>query len=171
TELVAVECLRRGMHGRVTAQHARAMAMYPEPYFRKLAALLKRAGVSVVSDPHTGPLHARVRDLRAAGVTVALGQDDIADAYYPFGRNNMLEVAFLAAHTLWMTSSSDLQALFDMVTVDAARALGVSNWSVAVGNSPDLVLLDAPDVRTALTHHEAPRAVLRRGKVITGSVV
>ena len=170
TELLAVESLRRGMQGRVTAQHARAMAMYPEPYFRKLAALLQRAGVSVVSDPHTGPLHARVRDLRAAGVTVALGQDDISDAYYPFGRNNMLEVAFLAAHTLWMTSTADLQALFDMVTVDAARALGLLDWRIEAGNSPDLVLLDAPDVRNALMHHEAPRAVLRHGKVIAGSV-
>jgi len=38
-----------------------------------------------VSDPHTGPLHARVKELYQMGVNVALGQDDIADAYYPFG--------------------------------------------------------------------------------------
>ena len=80
------------------------MALYPEPYYRKIGALLKKARVGVVSDPQTGPLHARVRDLYRAGIDVALGQDDIADAYYPFGRNNMLEVAFLAAHLLWMLS-------------------------------------------------------------------
>ena len=38
------------------------------------------------------------------GIAVALGQDDIADAYYPYGRNNMLEVAFLASHLMWMTT-------------------------------------------------------------------
>ena len=34
------------------------------------------------------------------GLPVALGQDDIEDAYYPFGRHNMVEIAFLAAHAL-----------------------------------------------------------------------
>jgi cytosine deaminase len=51
--------------------------------------------IGIVSDPQTGPLYTRVRDLYDAGVGIALGQGDIADVYYPFGRNNMLEVAFL----------------------------------------------------------------------------
>ena len=51
----------------------------------------------------------------AAGVNVCLGQDDIADAYYPFGRNNMLEVAFLAAHLLGMTARAEIETLYDMV--------------------------------------------------------
>lgn len=163
-EALAVETDRRGWHGRVTAHHARAMALYPEPTFRKLVALLLRSRISVVSDPHTGPLHARVRDMRAAGIPVALGQDDIADAYYPFGRNNMLEVAFLAAHLLWMTTGDDLEALYDMVTEDAARALGLPDWSIAVGHRPDLVVLEATTVTEALAHHAAPRTVVRAGR-------
>lgn len=47
--------------------------------------------MTVVSDPHTGPLHARVKELLAEGASVCLGQEDVSDAYYPFGRNNMLE--------------------------------------------------------------------------------
>lgn len=168
TEVLAVETIRRQFHGRVTAQHARAMALYPEPYFYKLAALLQKANIGVVSDPHTGPLHARVRALRDAGVNVALGQDDISDAYYPFGRNNMLEVAFLAAHLLWMTKDTDMHALFDMVTVDAAKVLGRAEWSIEEGHSPDLVLINAPDLRRAIGYHHAPQAVIRKGKVIAG---
>ena len=95
-EMMAVSAIEAGWQGRVLAHHARAMALYPEPYFQKLTALLRQADMPVVTDPHTGPLHARVRELLAAGVRVCLGQDDISDAYYPFGRNNMLEVAFLA---------------------------------------------------------------------------
>jgi len=95
-ETVAVEAIRRGWQGRALAHHARAMALYPQPYFQKLAALLKRANMAVVSDPHTGPLHARVKELLQEGVTVCLGQDDISDAYYPFGRNNMLEAGCLS---------------------------------------------------------------------------
>lgn len=165
-ETLAVETDRRGWHGRVTAQHARAMALYPEPYFRKVITLLKRAGIGLISDPHTGPLHARVRDLRAAGIPVGLGQDDITDAYYPFGRNNMLEVAFLAAHLLWMTGKEDLEALYDMVTVDAARVLGIPDYALAPGNPADLVVHSAASLRDLLAEHAPPRWVLHKGRVV-----
>ncbi|HLB15133.1 MAG TPA: amidohydrolase family protein, partial [Burkholderiales bacterium] len=95
-EAMAVAAIERGWEGRVLAHHARAMALYPTPYLEKVIALMKQARLALVSDPHTGPLHARVKELLAAGVNVCLGQDDISDAYYPFGRNSMLEVAFLA---------------------------------------------------------------------------
>ncbi|MCB1465619.1 MAG: cytosine deaminase, partial [Rhizobiaceae bacterium] len=74
------------------------------------------ARVPIVSDPHTGPLHARVRELLELGVLVSLGQDDISDAYYPFGSNNMLEVAFLGSHLLWMTRREEIERLYDLVT-------------------------------------------------------
>ena len=79
-EMMAVEALRRGRQGRALAHHARAMQLYPDPYFARLVSLLAAAGVAVVSDPHTGPLHARVKELLDAGITVSLGQDDISDA-------------------------------------------------------------------------------------------
>ena len=104
-ELMAVEAIRRGWQGRVLAHHARAQEMYPTPYLQKLAALMKQARMGLVTDPHTGPLHARVKELLSEDVLICLGQDDISDAYYPFGRNNMLEVAFLASHLLWMTTN------------------------------------------------------------------
>src|SRR3990172_8761217 len=131
-EAMALEAIRRGWQGRSLAHHARAMALYPKPYFQKLAAMLKQARMGVVSDPHTGPLHARVRELLEEGVLVCLGQDDISDAYYPFGRNNLLEVAFLASHLLWMTTSADIDRLYDMITVDAARAIGLQDHRLAV---------------------------------------
>jgi cytosine deaminase len=142
------------------------MALYPEPYFRRLAGLLRKAGVSVVSDPHTGPLHARVRDLRAAGIPVALGQDDCADAYYPFGRNNMLEVGFLASHLLWMTSFEDMEAIYDMLTVDAARALGIDGYALAEGAEANLVVLTEQTVWESLWEHRAPAFVVRGGRVV-----
>jgi len=110
-EMMALEAIRRGWTNRALAHHCRAMSQYPTPYFYRLVGTLRRAGVAVVSDPHTGPLHARVKELLDAGITVSLGQDDISDAYYPFGRNNMLEVAFLASHLLWMTTRAEIDRL------------------------------------------------------------
>jgi cytosine deaminase len=168
-EMMAVRAIRSGWRGRALAHHARAMALYPKPYLQKVAAMMKQAGMGIVTDPHTGPLHARVRELLEEGVLVCLGQDDISDAYYPFGRNNPLEVAFLASHLLWMTSRDDIDRLYDMITVDAARAIGLQDHRLAVGARANLVVLEAPDVVEALREHAAPRHVIREGVVVASS--
>jgi len=170
-ERVAVEAIRRGWQGRVLAHHARAMALYPKPYFQKLAALLKKARIGVVSDPHTGPLHARVQELLEEGVLVCLGQDDISDAYYPYGRNNMLEVAFLASHLLWMTTSAEMEKLYDMITNQAALAMGLAGFGVHVGAPAHLVVLQAPTVLEALRDHNPPAFTISHGKLVdTGNL-
>ena len=165
-EAMAVEAIKRGWQGRALAHHARAMALYPQPYFQKVAALLRQAKMAVVTDPHTGPLHARVKELLEEGVTVCLGQDDISDGYYPFGRNNMLEVAFLAAHLLWMTTNREIETLYDMITINAARAMNLDNHILKVGSSANLVVLAAPNVLEALREHAAPLHVISQGKLI-----
>ena len=169
TEMLIKKTLKEGWEGRVTIQHARAMSMYSEVYYRKIEALLKKARIGLVSDPQTGPLHARVRDLYDAGVSVALGQDDISDAYYPFGRNNMLEVAFISAHIMSMTTFEEIDILYDLITTNAAKALGIKNFELAVGNEANIVVLDVDSTVKALWSHEAPVAVIKAGKNITVS--
>lgn len=165
-ELMALETIKTGWQGRSLAHHARAMSMYPKPYLQKLAALLKKAGMGVVSDPHTGPLHARVRELQEENVLVCLGQDDISDAYYPYGRNNMLEVAFLNSHLLWYTTREDMETLYDMVTKNAARCIGLNDFELKEGAAANLVVLDQPNVLEALRFHEKPLCVVSQGKIV-----
>lgn len=165
-EMMALAAIERGWEGRALAHHCRAMALYPAPYLERLCGTLRKAKVPVVTDPHTGPLHARVRELLAAGVTVCLGQDDISDAYYPYGRNNMLEVAFLASHLLWMMSRADMETLYDLITTAPARAMNIPDYGLAVGNMANLVVLDQPDVNEALRFHAAPVAVISSGRAI-----
>jgi hypothetical protein len=52
-----------GWQGHAFAHHCRAMALYPQPVFHEMVDLLRRARVAIVSDPHTGPLHARGKEL------------------------------------------------------------------------------------------------------------
>ncbi len=165
-ELMALETIKTGWQGRSLAHHARAMSMYAKPYLQKLAALLKKADMGVVSDPHTGPLHARVRELLEENVLVCLGQDDISDAYYPYGRNNMLEVAFLNSHLLWFTTREDMEVLYDMVTKNAARAIGLKEFAIKEGAPANLVVLDQPNVLEALRFHEKPAFVISHGKLV-----
>jgi len=168
-EMFAVKAISEGWQGRCLAHHARAMSLYPEPYFRKLAALLRRAEMGVISDPHTGPLHARVKELLAEGVLVALGQDDIADAYYPFGQNNMLEVGFLSAHMLWMTTVGELERIYDLITVDAARSMNLPDFRLEEGAPAHLVVLEGSSVYEALWAHREPRAVISHGRLVDPS--
>ena len=138
----------------------------PGPCFRKLAHLLKAAEMSMVPDPHTGPLHARVRELLSHGVNVAFGQNDIADAYYPYGRNKMLEGAFLCSHLLWMTSLKDMEILYDMVTWRARRAMNIRDHRIEVGTSANLVVLNAKSVYEAVWYQAEPRYVISRGRIV-----
>ena len=165
-ELMAVETIKRKRFGRSLAHHARAMALYPKPYFQKLSALLKQAQMGVVSDPQTGPLHARVHELLEEGNLVCLGQDDISDAYYAYGRNNMLEVAFLASHLLWMTTRPEMEVLYDMITTKAAECIGVQDFKLAAGNPAHLVVLDVSNTLEAFRYHEAPLHVISHGKLV-----
>jgi cytosine deaminase len=165
TEYLANCAIRNGWIGRVAACHARATALYNEVYHRKLCALLKKAEVGVVSDPHTGPLHVRVKDLLNAGVTVALGQDDVYDAYYTYGRCNMLEVAFLASHLLWMMTPHDRELLYDMITVNPANVMKIKGYGLSAGNPADFVILNATDLREAFAYHSEPLYVIRNGSI------
>jgi cytosine deaminase len=169
TEMLARALLERNMIGRGSAQHARAMGLYPQPYLRRLIGLCRAAGLGFVSDPHTGPLHLPVLQLAQAGIPVALGQDDIQDAYYPFGRHNLLEVAFLAAHLLDARTDTALEHLYDMVTVQAAVVIGRPAHRLQVGAPADLVILDGRTVREALARHAPPRHVIVAGKIVAST--
>jgi cytosine deaminase len=155
TEMLALEMIRTGLVGRGVANHARAIGQYAEPSVRRVIGLAREAGLGFVSDPHTGPLRLPVFAFLEAGVPVALGQDDIEDAYYPFGRHNLLEVAFLAAHILSAVSDAA-----------AARVLGIEGHELRPGGNADLVVLDGGTVRRVLTRHSAPRYVIHSGRVI-----
>ena len=78
----------------------------------------------------------------------------------------MLEVAFLASHLLWMMSRKEMETLYDMITVNPAKALNIADFAIAVGAPANIVVLDQPDVGEALRFHDRPRAVISGGRAI-----
>ena len=114
-------------------------------------------------------MHLPVLELTALGLPVALGQDDIEDAYYPFGRHNMAEVAFLAAHALEAVDTAGIDLVYDAVTTTAATVLGVTGHRLVEGGNADLVVHRHPTVRSVLAHHEAPAYVVASGRVVAAS--
>ena len=170
TEMLAEAMVRHGLTGRGVACHARATALYPQAAWLRLIGLAAKARLAFVSDPHTGPLALPVARVRQAGLDVALGQDDIEDAYYPYGRHNMLEVAFLASHLLDLRGGPDQVHLLDMVTTQAARVLGTVGHAVRAAAPANLCIHDQERVVDLLREHAAPRWVIARGRVVAETV-
>jgi cytosine/creatinine deaminase len=166
TRMLAEAMRRHGLEGRGVACHARAVGHYDADRQTAVLELARDVALGLVSDPHTGSVALPVERAVALGVAVALGQDDIEDAYYPFGRHNLLEVAFLAAHLLDMRSAPQQEVLVDLVTTSAARVLGLPDYGLRVGGPADLLVHDATRTVDLLAHHAPPRAVIRAGRVL-----
>jgi cytosine/creatinine deaminase len=169
TEMLAEEMIGLGLQGRGVANHARALGTYPGPSLLRVARLARVADLRFVTSPHTGPLHLPMFDLLAEGLPVALGQDDCEDAYYPFGRQNMLEIVFLAAHVLGASVGPRLETLYDAVTTTAARVMGIDGHRLEPGGRADLVVLDGGTVREVVARHAAPRYVIASGRLVAAT--
>ncbi len=183
-EYLAVKTEREGYGGRVSASHCGALAAYDATYAAKVVGLVKEAGITIVSNPHISLVLAgrrdhepvrrgitRVRELLRAGVNVTAGQDDVNDPYYPFGRSSQLEVALFMAHTAHLTYAGEIDTVFDMVTVNAARAMRLERYGLAIGDAGDLVVWEATTVREALARQRPPAWVVRGGAVVARTTV
>ncbi|MET0491770.1 MAG: amidohydrolase family protein, partial [Actinoplanes sp.] len=181
-ETMAAETIRRGMSGRVTASHTTAMHSYNEAYAARLITNIARAGLHMVTNPldnavlqgrfDTGPIrrgHTRVKQLREAGVNVAIGHDSVMDPWYPLGSGDPLQAAFVLAHLGHMSGAAELRALLDMITVAPAAALGVADYGLHLGGSADLVVFEARSEAEALRLQRPRHLVLRAGRVLAGT--
>lgn len=183
-EYLAVKTIRESYHGRVSASHCGALAAYNEVHAHKVMDLLKQANVSISSNPHISlvvqgrydqePIRrgiTRVRQLWQHGVNLFSSQDDVADPFYPFGRNDQQEVVAYLCHTAHMTAPSEIDAAFDFVTYNAARALRLQDYGLEPGSKADLNILTAPTVREVLRRQQPPRWVIRDGKVLARNLL
>jgi cytosine deaminase len=178
-EVLAELTVKNSWQGRVTAGHTCALASYPRAYADHVIALLSVANVNMIANPATnlmlqGRLDdyprrrgvTQVKELLAAGVNVACGQDCVHDTFYPFGQNDPLEIAFLLCHASQMSQPAEILTVMDMVTRNGARALRLPDPRVVVGVVADLVVLDARDAREALAMRTPRRWVIRKGRLI-----
>jgi cytosine deaminase len=109
-----------------------------------------------------------VKQLATAGVNVTAGQDCINDPYYPFGKGDMLEVALLLGHAAKMTTNSEINTLYDMITYNAAKTLGISDHKLVVDVPANLVILHGvKNVNEAIRKTPPSRTTIRRGKIIS----
>ena len=179
-EYLLTKSIREGYRGRVAASHCRGALDSPDDsYARRIMAMAREADLTVVENSHISlfmygrteghPVRrgvTRVREFLEAGVNVAVAQDDIDDPYYPFGRGDMLELAFVMCHAAHLGAPAEMDSAFDMVTYNAARGMRMEGYGVRVGGCADMVLLDAGSVHEALRLQPERLSVINRGKVV-----
>jgi cytosine deaminase len=141
---------------------------------REVAQQVAEARISVVALPHTNLfLQGRgrapmprgltaVAALRAAGVSVAAGADNLQDPFNPVGRACPFETAGL----MIMTSHLLPHDAWSTVTTDAAAATGAPTVELAPGSPGDLVAVRAATVREAIAFGPNDRMVWRRGHTV-----
>ena len=181
-EYLAVRTLQEGYGGRVTASHCGALGAYDDNYAEKVIGLVAEAGVSISSNTQISLVMTggndrglvrrgitRVKELLDAGVNVLSSQDDVNYPYYPFGKPDQIEVGQYMAHVAKLTYPRELETVFDMITVNAARAMRLGRYGVEPGDRADLVLIDAETVHEALREIPPRRLVFYGGKLVAES--
>lgn len=160
----------------VTASHCVSLCLRPVDEQRRVADALAAAGVHVVALPSTnlflqGRDHqqampralAPVAALRAAGVNVAAGWDNLQDPFNPMGRGDCLETAALmsmAGHLL-------PDEAYHAVSNAGREMIGRPAAGTAVGMAADLVIIPERTVRGAIAAAPGGRTVIRRGVVVS----
>ena len=178
-EILACHTITNDWQGRVTAGHTCALAAYPDDYADRVIQLVKDARIHMVTNPATNLMlqgrhdnHpkrrgiTRVKELLAQGINVSFGQDNLRDVFYPFGRNDPLEIALLTAHAAHMSSPKEIEQIFDMPTINAAGVVGLDNYGTNPGSQADLVVLDAYSPAEAITLQAGRRYIIKRGRLV-----
>ncbi|HSL73460.1 MAG TPA: amidohydrolase family protein [Ilumatobacteraceae bacterium] len=159
----------------VTASHCVSLGQRSAAEQHRIAELVAAAGIGVVTLPHTNlwlggrdqqPVPrglTAVAALRAAGVAVAAGADNLQDPFNPLGRACPFETAglmVLVAHDLPPVAWS-------AVSRDARRVLGRPGGTIEVGAPADLVAVPATSLRQAIAEGPSGRRVFRAGREVT----
>lgn len=178
-ETLAAETMRFGLQGRVSGSHLTSMHSMDNYYVTKLIPLMAEAQMNAIPNPlinitlqgraDTYPKRrgmTRVPELMAAGINVSFGHDCVMDPWYSMGSGDMLEVAHMALHVAQMTSIEDKKKIFDAITINSAKTLGLKNYGLAKGCNADFVILQARDTLEALRLKANRLTVVRRGKIL-----
>jgi len=167
---IAAHTAERELQGLVTVSHAYALGEVEADELAATAAALAEAGVSILTNgPGTGGMPP-VLALRAAGVNVFAGTDNIRDAWWPYGTGDMLERAYMIGYRQGLYTDEELGVAFDLATHAAARALGIADYGMAPGDRANLVATRAENIPQAVAAPGPRVLTIHAGRVVGAAV-
>ncbi|MDU0326018.1 amidohydrolase family protein [Microbacterium sp. KSW2-21] len=178
--LAAYARLVAGWNRPCTAGHCVRLSMMPATDLAALADEVRAADIGVIALPITNLYlqgweadHAVPRGiapigrLKAAGVRVAAGADNVRDPFNPVGRCDHLETASLLVAAGHLAPADAL----DAVTVGARDVMNLPFAGPVAGARADLVAVRAASLGDAVAFADADRVVLHRGRLVSRTTV
>lgn len=158
-----------GMQGHVAVSHAYALGDVGADEANRAAERLARNGVSIMTNAPGAVNFPPVALLRAQGVTVFGGSDNIRDSWWPYGDGDMLGRAMMIGYRSGFYTDAELEMAFDVVTSAGARALNLDAYGLAVGCRADFVVLDAAHIPEAVVAVPRNRCVYKSGRRVASN--
>lgn len=153
-----------GMQGRVAVSHAYALGEVTTDVVEHTAHVLSTAGVSIMTNaPGDRPFPPVLR-LRAAGVRVFAGNDNIRDAWWPYGNGDMLQRAMMIGYRSGFYTDEELLVALDMATHAGAAVIGKKDYGLTVGCEANFLVVNAPNGAAAVAAAPTERTIVRRGE-------
>lgn len=137
TEQLARKTIEHGMEGKVTAVHCISLAAHEKAYRQEVYDLINKANMHIISCPTAWIDHDRsevlavshnsvtpVDEMIPAGITVAMGTDNINDIYKPYSDGDLwteLRVLLESCHYY------EVDELVKVATVNGLKVLGLSS--------------------------------------------
>jgi cytosine/creatinine deaminase len=164
----------------VTASHCVSLAVQSAVVQQSVSEQVAEAGITVVVLPQTnlylqGRDHpvatprglTALRQLRAAGVTVAAGGDNLRDPFNPVGRGDALEIAALMVTAGHLDPADAIKSVTDA----PRQVLGLPWARIARGSVADLVAVRAEDALEVLGAASAERIVWKSGRLAARTTI
>jgi len=172
-EEICARTVALGMQGQVVISHAYGLGDLDADAARRIGAKIAVAGISIMTNAPGDHVFPPVALLRAEGVNVFSGNDNIRDSWWPYGDGDMLGRAMMIGYRSGFYTDEELSAAFDVVTAAGAKALGLEGYGIAVGAKADFVTLDAEHVPEAVVAVPKGRRVFKAGRLVAenGAVV
>lgn len=175
--LVAERTLALGMQGQVTIGHVTTLASMDADARARALGLLADAGIALVVMPvtdlhltgHGDPGYRSLAPIdlaAAAGIRVAISNNNIANPFAPFGNANLLQAAWLTGVVGRSGGRESRRLLLDAITRGPASILGLDPHGPVVGADAHLVVLDTIDADTAILEAPSALATIRAGRLV-----
>ncbi len=182
-KLIAEATIRHKYKGKVVCGHCCSLSVQPEDEIQETIALVKKAGIAVVSLPMCNlylqdrniaktPYWrgvTQIHELKKAGVPVTISSDNCRDPFYGFGDHDGLEVFNMAVRIAHL--DRPYGDWINALTLTPAEVMGLPYWGQIGAEMPaDLIIFKARTYSELLSRSQHDRIVLRSGKAIDRSL-
>jgi len=179
---LAEQTIQHGYFGRVAAGHVTSLDSAKPDVADRVIEKIKEANMTVVAVPdlyrvgrddirHVRRGLTRIKELLAAGVNVAYASNNVRDCLRPMGNMDLLEETRSLVDAGHMDTVDQLYQLMNMITYNAARAIGFENYGLEIGCRADMVVLAASSIPAAVIGQAEKSYVFKNGRIMASNQV